>query len=152
MSNYTEGEMILTIKVEDTFVVDVEQGQEVRSFVTGVPTENSTLVTEIELPLTYSDTLMWENDMMIMRKLRKRSLSRRNLQFIKFVITNMFHSNIMIKLQQPTLRTKFQRRDNMTDILISPSHSIDYRVVHMPPLCAGVLMNSLRESEGVKVL
>ena len=73
MSNYTRGEMILTIKVEDTFVVDVEQGQEVRSFVTGVPTQDSILVTKIELPLTYSDTFMWENNMIMMRKLRKRS-------------------------------------------------------------------------------
>ena len=73
MSNYTEGEMILTIKIEDTFVVDVKHGQEVRSFVSGVPTENSTLVTNIGLQQNYSHSFMWKDSMLLICELRKGS-------------------------------------------------------------------------------
>ena len=73
MPSYTRGEMILTIKVEDTFVVDVEQGQEVRSFVTGVPTQDSILVTMIGLQQNYSDYFLWKDSMLLICELRKRS-------------------------------------------------------------------------------
>ena len=73
MSNYTRGEMVLTIKVEDTFVVDIEQGQEVRSFVSGVPTQNSTLVTKIGLQQNYSHYFLWKDSMLLICELRKGS-------------------------------------------------------------------------------
>jgi hypothetical protein len=71
MSNYTEGEMLLTIKVKDTFVVDIEQHSVVTELVTGVKTSNSTLVTRLKLrfqPFKGDENFKWEDEMRIVEK------------------------------------------------------------------------------------
>ena len=65
MSNYTKGEMLLTIKVKDTFVVGIEQHGVDTELVTGVKTSNSTLVTRLELRTKRKEEFKWHDEMRI---------------------------------------------------------------------------------------
>jgi hypothetical protein len=65
---YTKGEMLLTIKVKDTFVVEIEQHSVVTELVTGVKTSNSTLVTRLELQTVLfkrKEEFKWQDEMRI---------------------------------------------------------------------------------------
>ena len=63
MSDYTHGELLFTIMVENNFAVEIEQNEESRKLVSGVSTLNSTLVTKIVLELRYRDYFQWDNYM-----------------------------------------------------------------------------------------
>ena len=63
MSDYTHGELLFTIMVENNFAVEIEQNGESRKLVSGVSTLNSTLVTKIVLELRYRDYFQWDNYM-----------------------------------------------------------------------------------------
>jgi len=63
MSDYTHGELLFTIMVENNFAVEIEQNGESRKLVSGVSALNSTLVTKIVLELRYRDYFQWDNYM-----------------------------------------------------------------------------------------
>ena len=63
MSDYTHGELLFTIMVENSFAVEIEQNGESRKLVSGVSALNSTLVTKIVLELRYRDYFQWDNYM-----------------------------------------------------------------------------------------
>ena len=63
MSDYTHGELLFTIMVENNFAVEIEQNGESRKLISGVSTLNSTLVTKIVLELRYRDYFQWDNYM-----------------------------------------------------------------------------------------
>ena len=68
MSEYTAGEMLLRIKIEDTFTVEIKQRDSVTEMITNVKTDNSTLVTRLELGTLLfgaNKNFVWEDDMRI---------------------------------------------------------------------------------------
>ena len=70
MSNYIRGEMILNLKVEDTFSLQIIQDGQVRRMISQVSAINSNLVTRIELERIHPFTLNWENHLSITGKSR----------------------------------------------------------------------------------
>ena len=66
MGDYSEGEMLLTINVKETFVLEIEQHGETTEMVTGVGTLNSSLVTRMELrEYGGRENFHWEDQMRI---------------------------------------------------------------------------------------
>ena len=64
MANYTVGRIELDIKIEDTFVVVLKNGEKTWEYVTEVKTDNSSQVTELSLQRKYEDmwgTFKWAN-------------------------------------------------------------------------------------------
>ena len=49
MPDYKEGEISLTIKIQETFVVDIEQNSEISELITAIRTVESDLVNRLEL-------------------------------------------------------------------------------------------------------
>ena len=49
MPDYKEGEISLTIKIQETFVVDIEQNSEISELITAIRTVESDLVDRLEL-------------------------------------------------------------------------------------------------------
>ena len=68
MSNYIRGEMILNLRVEDTFSLQIIQDGQVRRMISQVSAINSNLVTRIELERIHPFTLNWENHLSITGK------------------------------------------------------------------------------------
>ena len=75
MTNYGKGQMLITIKVQDTFEVAITQNGTTNVLKSEVPTVNSTHVRKIRLEKRYSDTFKWENSTSVIGTLRKDTCS-----------------------------------------------------------------------------
>ena len=70
MAEYTEGEMLMTIKIKETFVLEIEQNGEKTELVSGVTTQDLHLATKLKLQFFRvggSVNFVWRDQMTILR-------------------------------------------------------------------------------------